>query len=74
VNSGKDHPDPDHLDTLAEAYYANQQYEEAVKTEQEAIALASASPAGEENKEALQKRLEKYEQALQNRKPPVKLK
>ena len=74
VNSGKDDPDPSHLDTLAEAYYANKQYEDAVKTEQQAIALASAAPAGEENKGAFQKSLEKYEQALQNRKPPVKLK
>jgi tetratricopeptide (TPR) repeat protein len=74
VTSGKDDPDPSHLDTLPEAYYANRQYEDAVKTEQQAIALAPAAPAGEGNKGAFQKSLEKYEQALQNREPPVKLK
>lgn len=63
VALGKDHPNPSHLDTLAEAYYANGQYEEAVKTEQQAMALAPA-----ENPNDFQKRLEKYQQALENKK------
>jgi TPR repeat protein len=63
VSSEKDHPDPSHLDTLAEAYYANQQLEEAVKTEHQAIALTSS-----ENIAAFQANLERYQRALQERK------
>jgi tetratricopeptide (TPR) repeat protein len=73
VNSERDHPDPSHLDTLAEAYFANQQDEEAVKTEQRAIALASAASSVEENGSAFQKSLAKYQQALRDRKPAAKL-
>lgn len=64
VDAQKDHPDPNHLDTLAEAYYVNQQYADAVKTEQQAIALASAPMASSENKSEFQGRLEKYQRAL----------
>jgi hypothetical protein len=46
-------------DTLAEALYANQKIEEAVKTEQQAIALATAAA-----KTTFQKSLEKYQLAL----------
>ena len=59
VSSGKEHPDPNYLDTLAEAYYANKQYQDAIKTEQRAIALAS-----QEQKAQFQKSLEKYQRAL----------
>jgi len=62
VRLGKDHPVPNHLDTLAEALYVNQQYEEAVKTEQEAIAMVSP-----ERKAAYVKQLEKYQLALDDK-------
>jgi TPR repeat protein len=62
VDLGKDHPVANHLDTLAEALYVNGQYEDAVKTEQQAIALASP-----ENKNAFEKRLEKYRLALKDK-------
>ncbi len=62
VSLGKDHPVPNHLDTLAEALYVNEQYEEAVKTEQQAIALASP-----ERRSFYQKQLEKYQLALNNK-------
>jgi len=66
VNLQQDHPNPNHLDTLAEALYANNQPEEAVKTELQAIALASSS---QEN--GFQKRLGKYQLALQSRKRQI---
>jgi membrane associated rhomboid family serine protease len=53
-----DHPDPNHIDTLAEAYYANGRYEDAVKMEQHAIAAASP-----QNRSDFQKRLERFERA-----------
>lgn len=59
----KDHPDANHLDTLAEAYYINEQHEDAAKTEMQAVELASP-----ENKADFQKRLEKYQHALENSK------
>jgi TPR repeat protein len=59
VSAGKKNPDPDHLDTLAEAYYANRQYQDAIKTEQRAIALAP-----QEKKVQFQKNLERYQRAL----------
>jgi hypothetical protein len=62
----KDNPDPSHLDTLAEAYYVNGQLEDAVKTEQQALVLASP-----DEKSELQKRLEKYQRAFENEKPPT---
>jgi len=40
VSLTKDQPNPDYLDTLAESLYVNGQHAEAVKTEQQAIALA----------------------------------
>jgi membrane associated rhomboid family serine protease len=61
VAAGQNHPDPNHLDTLAEAYYVNGQYDDAVKTEQRAIALASADANGQ-----FQKSLEKYLRAAQS--------
>jgi len=59
----KDHLDANHLDTLAEAYYVNEQHEDAVKTEMQAIALAPPDPQGD-----FQKRLEKYRRASENSK------
>ena len=61
VSLGKEHPDPNHLDTLAEAYFINEQHEDAVKTEQQAIALAPP-----EVRTVFQKNLEKYQLALKN--------
>jgi TPR repeat protein len=63
VDLGKDHPNPNHLDTLAEALYVNDQPEDAAKTELQAIALA---PPGEKNE--FEKRLEKYQLALKSEK------
>ncbi|HZS28082.1 MAG TPA: hypothetical protein VFB76_12695 [Candidatus Angelobacter sp.] len=71
VNAEKDHPDPNHLDTLAEACYVNQQYDEAVKTEQQALSLASPELVSPENKSEFEKRLEKYQLALQTNKHPL---
>jgi len=59
VDMEKDHPVPSYLDTLAEALYANQKYEDAVKTEQQAIVLASAT-----EKDNFQKSLERYQLSL----------
>lgn len=59
VDADKDHLDPNHLDTLAEAYYVNGQYEEAVKTEQQVITLAGSV------RNEFQKSLEKYQRAVQ---------
>jgi membrane associated rhomboid family serine protease len=59
VDLGKDHPVPSHLDTLAEAWYVNGKFEEAVRTEQQAIAVASPESA-----DYLEKSLEKYQLAL----------
>jgi membrane associated rhomboid family serine protease len=61
VDMGKDHPVPNHLDTLAEAQFANQKYEDAVKTEEQAVALATAR-----EKSNFQKSLEKYQLALKD--------
>jgi TPR repeat protein len=61
VDLQKDDPDANHLDTLAVALSLNGQNEEAVKIEQQAIALAS--PA---SKEEFQKRLEKLQAALKD--------
>ncbi|MBZ5616648.1 MAG: rhomboid family intramembrane serine protease [Acidobacteriia bacterium] len=63
VDLEKDHPNSNHLDTLAEALYVNDQPEDAVKMELQAVALA---PSAE--KSGFQKRLEKYQLALQTRK------
>lgn len=64
ISARKDRPDPNHLDTLAEAYYANGQYQDAVQTEQQAIALVPA-----ENKGSYEKSLEKYQHALSDKVP-----
>ncbi len=58
---------PDILDTLAEAYFANGRFADAVATEQKAVALAP-------DRKDLQKDLEKYKQAqraAQARKTPA---
>ena len=60
VQAGKDHPNPSHLDTLAEAYYVNDRYEDAVRTEKQALALMQGN-----DKSEFEKRLEKYVTALQ---------
>jgi membrane associated rhomboid family serine protease len=62
VDLKKNRPNPNHLNTLAEALYANQRYEDAVKTEQEAIALASP-----ESKSDFENRLEQYRLALKDK-------
>jgi len=61
VELGKDDPNPNHLDSLAEAFYVNDQPEEAVKTEMQAIELASPS-----QKTGFDKQLAKYRLALKN--------
>lgn len=55
----RNHPDPSHLDTLAEALWLNGQADEAVKTETQAISLASP-----EEKSEFEPQLKKYENAL----------
>lgn len=60
VSADNGHPNAMSLDTLAEAYYANGRYGDAMKTERTAIALASP-----EYKDEFLKRLEKYQRALQ---------
>jgi membrane associated rhomboid family serine protease len=62
VSLGKDRPNANHLDTLAEAYYVNGEYEDAVKTEQQAIAVASA-----DSKVNFQSSLRKYQLAMKGR-------
>jgi membrane associated rhomboid family serine protease len=59
LSLGKNQPEANFLDTLAEAYYANQQYEQAVTTEQQAIAMLPST-----DKSRLGKNLEKYRHAL----------
>ncbi len=66
VSLEHDHPEPDHLDTLAEAYYLNAQYEDAVKTEEQAIALSSGK-----QKEGFQANLEKCLKALHGHKRKI---
>jgi len=61
VNLEKEHPNPNHLDTLAEAFYVNDQPEDAVKTELQAVSLASPGEKSE-----FEERLEKYQLALKN--------
>jgi TPR repeat protein len=56
VASSRDHPE--YLDTLAEAYYVNRQFQRAVDTELQAIALA---PPG--RKSEYEKNLAKYKRA-----------
>jgi membrane associated rhomboid family serine protease len=66
VKAEKDKPRPHILDTLAAAYYVNEQYENAVKTEKQAIASVAA-----EDKNDYLTRLEKYQLALDNSKQPA---
>jgi membrane associated rhomboid family serine protease len=63
VGSEKDSPVPSHLDTLAEAYYAKGQFQEAVDTEQKALTLTTGPDKGD-----FEKALKKYERALSNEK------
>ncbi|HLX84155.1 MAG TPA: rhomboid family intramembrane serine protease [Terriglobales bacterium] len=58
ISLQKDHPNPNYLDTLAEAFYVNNQPDEAARTELEAIALSSPTRRND-----FEKRLEKYQQA-----------
>jgi membrane associated rhomboid family serine protease len=53
---------PNYLDTLAEAYFANGRFAEAVKTEQEVLSLVSAQPDSEHAAE-FKERLTKYQKA-----------
>jgi membrane associated rhomboid family serine protease len=64
VSGTKDKQIPGYLDTLAEAYYVNQKYAEAVQTEQKALALHPT-----DNKSEFEGRLRKYQDALRP-KPP----
>ncbi len=63
VNATKDHPNPNFIDTLAEAYYVNAQYENAVHTEERAIALLPPTTSTEYRNDFI-KRLEKYQKAF----------
>ncbi|HKO03516.1 MAG TPA: hypothetical protein VJW51_02150, partial [Candidatus Acidoferrales bacterium] len=63
VSLEHEHPEPEHLDTLAEAYYLNAQYEDAVKTEEQALALSSGK-----EKESFQANLGRYREALHDKK------
>lgn len=58
VDIEKDHPVPAYLDTLAEALYANGQYEDALNTELQAIALVP------EKKGYYEMQLNKYREAF----------
>ena len=62
------HAAPYMLDTLAEAYYANQQYEDAIKTEQQALAQASQA----EEKTNYTKQLSKFKLAQSGEKSAQK--
>jgi hypothetical protein len=53
---------PNYLDTLAEAYFANGRFGDAVKTEQEALGLITAAPDSEHVGE-FKERLAKYQKA-----------
>jgi len=67
VAAEKEDADARILDTLAEAYYVNAKYSEAVKTEAQAI--ASADP---DEKKDFEERMKKYEMAAQGSKKPAK--
>jgi membrane associated rhomboid family serine protease/TPR repeat protein len=58
VDADRDHPKPHVLDTLAEAYYVNEKYEDAIETEKQAIDLAP-----EAEKTTYVKSLERYQLA-----------
>lgn len=59
VKADQDGPRPHILDTLAEAYYINGQFEKAVQTEQRALGLVAAN-----EKQTYVASLEKYQLAL----------
>ena len=67
VEMGKDHPVPAYLDTLAEAQYANGDYQAAIDTELRAIALLST-----QNKNYYQGQLNKYRKAVSDKNGPTK--
>ena len=69
VEAEKKTPNVATLDTLAESYYVNGRWQEAVDTEQEALAIVSG-----ENKEQFEKGLKKYQEALKKNGPQSKLK
>jgi TPR repeat protein len=69
VAAEQGHPRPHILDTLAEAYYINGRYDEAVKTEKNAIDLAPEVEKGD-----YQKSLERYQLALTGSKQSASLK
>ena len=62
VDLQKEHPNPNHLDTLAEALYINNQADEAVKTELQALALAQPR-----QKDEFMKSLGKYQLAAKTK-------
>lgn len=59
VDMEKDKPDPEHLDTLAEALYVNQRYQEAVELEKKALTLAN-----DKDKPVLTDSLHRFQDAL----------
>jgi TPR repeat protein len=65
VDLEKEEPDPDHIDTLAEAYYANGLYEDAVQTERKALGEAAEMQNADLQKDEFEKHLQKYQSALQ---------
>ncbi|MGZ4832099.1 MAG: hypothetical protein ACXVZQ_04180 [Terriglobales bacterium] len=65
VDLEKDKPDLNHIDTLAEAYYANGLYEDAVQTERKALAEAADLQNPDLQKDDFQKHLQKYQSVLQ---------
>jgi membrane associated rhomboid family serine protease/TPR repeat protein len=65
VNADRDHPQSHVLDTLAEAYYINEKYEDAIATEKQAINLAT-----ETEKATYLKSLAKYRLAQGGKRPP----
>jgi membrane associated rhomboid family serine protease/TPR repeat protein len=69
VAASKDRPKPHILDTLAEAYFVNGDFDDAVKTEQQAIALVSGS-----GKDGYLKQLAKYQDAVHGPKIDVRSK
>src|SRR5205807_44987 len=64
VAADKEHPNPRFLDTLAEAQYATGNSQDAVQTEEHAIALAAP-----QQKDSYQKSLAKYQHAAHVPKP-----
>jgi len=63
VRDTEEYPSPGYIDTLAEAYYVNGQYGNAVATEQRALDLLPKSMPADKRKE-YEDRFEKYRLAL----------